>query len=71
MSDSIELFYAPALPHVCKVMACAIELGIVDGILRLPSEAHPLKLDERIAAFNPLAKGPAEKLAARCCSTAG
>ncbi len=62
MSD-IELFYAPTSPYVRKVMASAIELGIAERIVRLPSAAHPLKRDERIAAFNPLAKVPAAKLA--------
>jgi hypothetical protein len=52
MSDKIELFYAPTSPYVRKVIACAIELGIADRIVRLPSAAHPLKRDERIAAFN-------------------
>ena len=63
MSDAIELFYAPTSPYVRKVMACAIELGIADRIVRLPSAAHPLKRDERISTFNPLAKVPAAKLA--------
>jgi glutathione S-transferase len=63
MSDRIELFYAPTSPYVRKVMACAIELGLADRIVKLPSAAHPLKRDERIAAFNPLAKVPAAKLA--------
>lgn len=63
MSDKIELFYAPTSPYVRKVMACAIELGLADRIVKLPSSAHPLKRDERIAAFNPLAKVPAAKLA--------
>jgi glutathione S-transferase len=63
MSDKIELFYAPTSPYVRKVMACAIELGLVDRIVKLPSAAHPLKRDERIAAFNPLAQVPAAKLA--------
>jgi glutathione S-transferase len=63
MSDAIELFYAPTSPYVRKVMACAIELGLADRIVKLPSAAHPLKRDERIAAFNPLAKVPAARLA--------
>jgi glutathione S-transferase len=63
MTDKIELFYAPTSPYVRKVIACAIELGISDRIVKLPSAAHPLKRDERIAGFNPLAKVPAAKLA--------
>lgn len=63
MSKQIELFHAPTSPYVRKVMVCAIELGLVDRIVKLPSAAHPLKRDARIAAFNPLAKVPAAKLA--------
>lgn len=63
MTDKIELFYAPTSPYVRKVMACAIELGLAERIVKLPSAAHPLKRDERIAGFNPLAKVPAAKLA--------
>lgn len=63
MTDKIELFYAPTSSYVRKVMACAIELGIADRIVKLPSAAHPLKRDARIAGFNPLAKVPAARLA--------
>lgn len=63
MSDKIELFYAPKSPFVREVMACSIELGITDRLAKLPSAAHPLKRDERIASFNPLAQVPAAKLA--------
>jgi glutathione S-transferase len=44
-------------------MVCAIELGMAEHIVKLPSAAHPLKRDARIANFNPLAKVPAAKLA--------
>lgn len=63
MTDKIELFYAPTSPYVRKVMACAIEVGLAERIVKLPSAAHPLKRDARIAGFNPLAKVPAAKLA--------
>lgn len=63
MTDKIELFYASTSPYVRKVIACAIELGIADRIVKLPSAAHPLNRDERIATFNPLAKVPAARLA--------
>lgn len=63
MTDKIELFYAPTSPYVRKAMVCAIELEISDRIVKLPSAAHPLKRDARIAEFNPLAKVPAAKLA--------
>ncbi|WP_398479377.1 glutathione S-transferase [Tardiphaga sp.] len=59
----MELFYAPTSPYVRKVMVCAIELGMAEHIVKLPSAAHPLKRDARIANFNPLAKVPAAKLA--------
>jgi len=63
MTDKIELFYAPTSPYVRKVMVCAIELGVAEHIVKLPSAAHPLKRDARIANFNPLAKVPAARLA--------
>jgi glutathione S-transferase len=62
MMQSMELFFAPSSPYVRKVMACAIELGVEDKIVCLPSAANPIKRDTRIAAFNPLAKVPAAKL---------
>lgn len=40
-------------------MVSAHELGIVNQIEKLPSAAHPIKRDERIADVNPLAKVPA------------
>jgi glutathione S-transferase len=57
----IELFYAPTSPYVRKVMVCAHELGLADRIATLDSAAHPVNRDERIAAFNPLAKIPAAR----------
>ncbi|QIG52325.1 glutathione S-transferase [Nordella sp. HKS 07] len=55
----MKLFYAPTSPYVRKVMVTAHELGLADGIEKLPSAAHPVKRDERIALANPLAKIPA------------
>ena len=63
MTDKIELFYAPTSPYVRKVMASAIELGLAERIVKLPSAAHPLQRDARITAFNPLAQVPAARLA--------
>lgn len=55
----LKLCYSAASPFVRKVMVCASELGLEDGIERLESQAHPVERDERIGAFNPLAKVPA------------
>ncbi|MGQ4273920.1 glutathione S-transferase [Terrihabitans sp. B22-R8] len=55
----MKLFYAPTSAYTRKVMVCAHELGLIDLIECLDSAAHPVKRDERIAAFNPLAKIPA------------
>jgi len=54
-----KLFYAPTSAYVRKVMVTAHCLGLADHIERLDSAAHPVQRDERIAAFNPLAKVPA------------
>ncbi|MGJ7573093.1 glutathione S-transferase [Variovorax sp. RB2P76] len=55
----LQLFHAPTSPYVRKVMATAALLGLADRIERLPSAAHPVRRDDRIAGFNPLAKVPA------------
>ncbi|MFW0765977.1 glutathione S-transferase N-terminal domain-containing protein [Trabulsiella odontotermitis] len=55
----MQLFYASTSAYVRKVMVCATVLGLVDALERLDSAAHPIVRDERIAAFNPLAKVPA------------
>ena len=55
----MQLFYASTSAYVRKVMVCATVLGLVDELERLDSAAHPIARDERIAAFNPLAKVPA------------
>lgn len=55
----LKLFYAPTSAYVRKVIVTAIELGLADRIEKLPSAAHPVKRDERIAIANPLAKIPA------------
>lgn len=61
MSDSTRflLYYASTSAFVRKVMISAQVLGLADRIVRLDSAAHPVERDERIAAFNPLAKVPA------------
>jgi len=59
-SDTLlRLFYAPTSPYVRKVMVVSHWLGLESRIERLESAANPVARDERIAAFNPLAKVPA------------
>ncbi|RJL05867.1 glutathione S-transferase [Paracoccus aestuarii] len=55
----MRLYWGSASPFVRKVMVTAHELGVQDSIERLDSAAHPVQRDNRIAAFNPLAKVPA------------
>lgn len=55
----MQLYYATTSPYVRKVMVCAHILDLTDSIELLDSAAHPIERDERIAAFNPLAKVPA------------
>ncbi|MHC8287202.1 glutathione S-transferase [Pseudomonas sp. XS1P51] len=58
-----KLYYATTSPYVRKVMVTAHYLGLAEQIEKLDSAAHPIKRDERIAAFNPLAKVPAMQTA--------
>ncbi|MEM6162275.1 glutathione S-transferase [Erwinia sp. P6884] len=55
----MQLYYASTSPYVRKVMVAARCLGLAEEIELLASAAHPVERDERIAAFNPLAKVPA------------
>jgi glutathione S-transferase len=55
---TMKLLYAPTSPFVRKVMVCAHLTGQADQIEWLPSAAHPIRRDDRIAAHNPLAKVP-------------
>ena len=54
-----KLYFAPTSPYVRKVMVTAHCLGLAEQIEKLASAAHPIRRDERIATFNPLAKIPA------------
>ncbi|PCM43387.1 glutathione S-transferase [Marinobacter sp. ANT_B65] len=54
-----QLYYASTSPYVRKVMAAAHCLGLTVQIEKLESAANPVKRDDRIARFNPLAKVPA------------
>jgi glutathione S-transferase len=54
-----KLYFAPTSPYVRKVMVTAHCLGLAEHIEKLACAAHPIRRDERIATFNPLAKIPA------------
>lgn len=54
----MKLLFAPTSPFVRKVMVCAHLSGMTDQIEKLDSAAHPIRRDERIGAYNPLAKVP-------------
>ncbi|MDU2940448.1 MAG: glutathione S-transferase N-terminal domain-containing protein [Enterobacteriaceae bacterium] len=63
----MQLFFASTSAYVRKVMVCATVLGLADEIERLDSAAHPVVRDDRIAAFNPLAKVPALRTESGIC----
>lgn len=63
----MQLFFASTSAYVRKVMVCAAVLGLTDEIERLDCAAHPVARDERIAAFNPLAKVPALRTESGIC----
>jgi len=52
----VKLFYSATSPYVRKVMACAIQRGIVDRIETTPSNPHQSPPD--LLAQNPLSKVP-------------
>ena len=52
----MKLFYSATSPYVRKVMACAIQRGIVDRIETTPSNPHQSPPD--LLAQNPLSKVP-------------
>ncbi len=63
----MQLYFATTSTFVRKVMVCARLLNLSDHIELLDSAAHPVDRDERIAAFNPLAKVPALRTAEGLC----
>lgn len=63
----MQLFFASTSAYVRKVIVCATVLGLADEIERLDSAAHPVMRDDRIAAFNPLAKVPALRTESGLC----
>ena len=54
----MQLLFAPTSPYARKVMVCAHLTGQAGRIAHLPTAAHPVRRDERIALHNPLAKVP-------------
>ena len=54
----MKLFFSPTSPYVRKCMVTAHELGLVERITLLPSQAHPVNRDATLVAANPLGKVP-------------
>jgi glutathione S-transferase len=54
----MKLFFSPTSPYVRKCMVTAHELGLVERIALLPSQAHPVNRDATLVAANPLGKVP-------------
>ena len=54
----MKIYFSPASPYVRKCLVVAHELGIVDQIEKLPSNAHPVNRDRLIIADNPLGQVP-------------
>jgi glutathione S-transferase len=54
----MKIYFSPTSPYVRKCMVSAHELGLVDRIELLPSNAHPVQRDAQIIASNPLGKVP-------------
>ncbi|MFL9924444.1 glutathione S-transferase N-terminal domain-containing protein [Herbaspirillum lusitanum] len=54
----MKLLYSTSSPFVRKITVLIHELGLHEGIERLPSAANPLQRDERITRHNPLGKVP-------------
>jgi glutathione S-transferase len=54
----MKLFYSAGSPYTRKVLAAAIELNLRDGIELVPVQLSPIKVNEPLAAHNPLMKVP-------------
>ena len=54
----MKILFSPFSPYVRKCLLCAHELGLVDQIILLPSNAHPINRDQQIIEKNPLGKVP-------------
>jgi len=55
----MKLRYSPTSPFVRKVMAAALETGLIDRIEKVPSSVTPIKPNDEVARVNPLVKVPA------------
>lgn len=54
----MQILFSPFSPYVRKCLVTAHELGLVDRVVLLPSNAHPVNRDQEIIAKNPLGKVP-------------
>lgn len=54
----MKILFSPFSPYVRKCLVTAAELGLIDRITLLPSNAHPVNRDREIIAVNPLGKVP-------------
>ena len=54
----MKIYFSPASPYVRKVMVVAHELGLADGIEKLPSAAGPVARDATVRQDNPLGQVP-------------
>ena len=54
----MKLHYSPTSPYVRKVMACAIETGLLDRIERSQTSASPIEANATLNSDNPLGKVP-------------
>lgn len=55
---TLKMYHSAASPFVRKVLVCAHEKGVVDGIENLPSKAWPVKRDPEIVRDNPSGQVP-------------
>ncbi len=54
----MKIYFSPTSPYVRKCLVTAHELGLIDKIKLISSNAHPIDRDEKIIALNPLGKVP-------------
>ncbi len=54
----MKLHYSTTSPYVRKVMAVAIEAGVVDRIDKVPAPASPVGVNDTLNRDNPLGKVP-------------
>lgn len=54
----MQILFSPFSPYVRKCLVTAHELGLMDRVVLLPSNAHPVNRDQEIIAKNPLGKVP-------------